>query len=124
MTNHRKRRNGETRLRSASALPVGQMAWDDCAGGVGFSPSRLFLTGEEQDVKQVWQNFGVRVDRKARGLIDRAALTGVIDRAGTLRFAYHGTAPQAKTMLQDIRSLLARPPNVRYSVTCRISQSS
>jgi protein SCO1/2 len=69
-----------------------------------------FLSGDERALKQVWKNFGVKVQRKARGLIDHTSLTGVIDQAGTLRFAYHGTAPQAKTMLQDVRSLLGRSP--------------
>ena len=69
-----------------------------------------FLTGDEPSLKRVWQNFAVKVDRKARGLIDHTSLTAVIDQSANLRFAYHGTAPEDKTMLQDIRFLLAHSP--------------
>jgi protein SCO1/2 len=75
--------------------------------GVDFA-NWSFLSGAEPALKRVWQNFGVKVNRKARGLIDHTSLTAVIDQAGTLRFAYHGAAPENKTMLQDIRLLLAR----------------
>lgn len=66
-----------------------------------------FLTGNEQSLAQVWKNFGVRVHRKARGLIDHTALTAVIDQRGAMRFAYYGASPDPKVVLQDIRSLLA-----------------
>jgi protein SCO1 len=66
-----------------------------------------FLTGEETALRQVWQNFGVRVIRRKRGLVDHTSLTAVIDR-GTMRFAYYGTSPDPKGIVQDIRSLLAR----------------
>lgn len=68
-----------------------------------------FLTGDESSLRQVWNNFRVKVNRKARGLVDHTALTAVIDQAGTMRFAYHGAAPDPKVIVQDIRSLLARP---------------
>ena len=65
-----------------------------------------FLTGEETALRQVWQNFGVRVIRKKRGLVDHTSLTAVIDRS-TMRFAYYGTSPDPRSVVQDIRSLLA-----------------
>lgn len=68
-----------------------------------------FLTGEESSLARVWNNFGVKVTRRARGLIDHTALTAVIDQSGAMRFAYHGAAPDPKVIGQDIRSLLARP---------------
>lgn len=68
-----------------------------------------FLTGDELSLRQVWNNFHVKVKRKARGLIDHTALTAVIDQSGAMRFAYHGAAPDPKVIAQDIRSLLARP---------------
>ncbi len=68
-----------------------------------------FLTGDESSLARVWSNFGVKVTRKARGLIDHTALTAVIDQSRTMRFAYHGAAPDAKVIVQDIRSLFARP---------------
>ena len=66
-----------------------------------------FLTGEETALRQVWQNFGVRVIRKKRGLVDHTSLTAVVDRS-TMRFAYYGTSPDPRSVVQDIRSLLAR----------------
>jgi protein SCO1/2 len=67
-----------------------------------------FLTGDLATLQPVWKNFGVKVDRKARGLIDHTALTALIDGSGTMKFAYHGTAPQPNVILQDLRSLLAK----------------
>jgi protein SCO1/2 len=66
-----------------------------------------FLTGDEATLRSVWQNFGVRVVRKKRGLIDHTSLTAIVDR-GTMRFAYYGTSPDPKGILHDIRSLLAQ----------------
>ena len=68
-----------------------------------------FLTGDESSLARVWNNFGVKVTRKARGLVDHTALTAVIDQSRAMRFAYHGAAPDPKVIVQDIRSLLARP---------------
>ena len=64
-----------------------------------------FLTGDEAALKKVWKNFGVGVRRKARGLIDHTTLTAVVDRGGTMRIAYIGTSPDAKTIRQDVRKL-------------------
>lgn len=77
--------------------------------GVDFS-NWAFLTGDPKALAEVWKNFGVQVQRKARGLIDHTPLTAVIDRKGTMRFAYYGTSPNPKTVLADIRRLLAREP--------------
>jgi protein SCO1/2 len=65
-----------------------------------------FLTGDPPALAQVWKIFGVRVVRRARGLVDHTPLTAVIDQSGIMRFAYHGAAPDAKIILQDIRSLI------------------
>lgn len=68
-----------------------------------------FLTGEADALGRVWKNFGVKVQRIARGLIDHTALTAVIDPKGVMRFAYHGTSPDPKVVLKDIRTLLPSP---------------
>ncbi len=68
-----------------------------------------FLTGDESSLAAVWSNFGVKVNRKARGLVDHTALTAVFDQSRAMRFAYHGAAPDPNVIVQDIRSLLARP---------------
>jgi protein SCO1 len=67
-----------------------------------------FLTGDPSSLAEVWKRFGVRVVRRARGLVDHTPLTGVIDQSGTMRFAYHGAAPDPKIILRDIRSLAAK----------------
>jgi protein SCO1/2 len=73
----------------------------------GVDPANwAFLTGDEAALKKVWKNFGVGVKRKARGLIDHTTLTAVVDRSGTMRIAYIGTAPDPKAILKDVRKLL------------------
>jgi protein SCO1/2 len=73
----------------------------------GVDPSNwAFLTGDEAGLKKVWKNFGVGVQRKARGLIDHTTLTAVVDRDGTMRIAYLGASPDPKAILQDVRKLL------------------
>ncbi len=67
-----------------------------------------FLSGDIQALAAVWENFGVKVERKARGLVDHTSLTAVIDGKGTMRFAYTGTSPNHKGVLQEVRSLLVR----------------
>ncbi|HET8564199.1 MAG TPA: SCO family protein [Candidatus Binatia bacterium] len=68
-----------------------------------------FLSGEQRVLEGVWKNFGVRVRRKARGLIDHTSLTALVDQNGVMRIAYYGMAPDAKAVLRDIRGLLSRP---------------
>jgi len=73
----------------------------------GVDPANwAFLTGDEAALKKVWKNFGVGVQRKARGLIDHTTLTAVVDRTGTMRIAYIGSSPDPKAILQDVRKLL------------------
>jgi protein SCO1/2 len=69
-----------------------------------------FLTGDQSSLAQVWKSFGVRVVRRARGLVDHTPLTAVIDQSGAMRFAYHGAAPDPKIILRDIRSLAVEIP--------------
>jgi protein SCO1/2 len=64
-----------------------------------------FLTGDPSSLAEVWKRFGVKVVRRARGLVDHTPLTVVIDQSGAMRFAYHGAAPDPKIILRDIRSL-------------------
>jgi len=37
-----------------------------------------FLTGDVRALTAVWKNFGVKVERKARGLVNHTSLTAVI----------------------------------------------
>lgn len=65
-----------------------------------------FLTGDLDALKKVWQNFGVGVKRKARGLIEHTPLTAIVDRKQLMRFGYMGPSPDSKAVLTDIRALL------------------
>jgi protein SCO1/2 len=66
-----------------------------------------FLTGEPTTLKKVWQNFGVGVKRKGRGLVDHTPLTAIVDQKRLLRFGYIGPSPDPSAVLSDIRALLA-----------------
>ncbi|MFQ5850099.1 MAG: SCO family protein [Candidatus Binatia bacterium] len=73
--------------------------------GVDFS-NWSFLTGHQKELAPVWKTFGVRVERKARGLVDHTSLTALLDKKGVVRVAYHGPAPDPKVILRDLRALL------------------
>jgi protein SCO1/2 len=62
-----------------------------------------FVTGNVATLAQVWRNFGVKVTRKGRGLVDHTTLSGIIDRAGTLRVVYLNAAPSAASVRDDLR---------------------
>ena len=66
-----------------------------------------FLTGEPTALKKLWQNFGVGVKRKGRGLVDHTPLTAIVDQKKLLRFGYVGPSPDPKAVLSDIRALLS-----------------
>ncbi|MBI2361368.1 MAG: SCO family protein [Deltaproteobacteria bacterium] len=68
-----------------------------------------FLTGDLKALAPVWKAFGVKVERKARGLVNHTALAALIDGGGVMRFAYLGTSPDPKKVVQDMRALFARP---------------
>ncbi len=65
-----------------------------------------FLTGEVSALRKVWQNFGVGVKRKGRGLVDHTPLTAIVDQKRLMRFAYVGPSPDSKAVLRDVRALL------------------
>jgi protein SCO1/2 len=65
------------------------------------------ITRDVQSLALVWKVFGVKVERKGRGLVNHTSLTGLIDKNGVMRFAYYGASPDPKIMLQDLRTLLA-----------------
>ncbi len=68
-----------------------------------------FVGGDQKSLERVWKAFGVKVERKARGLVDHTSLTGLIDKNGIMRLVYYGTAPDPKRILQDVRKLLSHP---------------
>ncbi|HWO40685.1 MAG TPA: SCO family protein [Candidatus Eisenbacteria bacterium] len=67
-----------------------------------------FLTGPPSALKRVWENFGLRPVKKARGLVEHAPLTVLIDRQGIARLAYIGGSPEARVMRRDVAELLQR----------------
>jgi len=65
------------------------------------------LTGNVQQLVLLWKAFGIKVLRKARGLVSHTSLTALMDGTGVMRYVYHGTAPDPKIILEDLRTLLA-----------------
>jgi protein SCO1/2 len=72
--------------------------------GVDFS-TWAFLSGAEQQVKQVWRSFGVTVIKKGRGLVQHTGLTTLIDRQGVRRLNYYGDTWHEKEIHRDLLSL-------------------
>ncbi len=68
-----------------------------------------FLTGKKPELARVWKTFGVSVQRKAPGLVSHTSLTALLDKSGMMRYAYYGSAPDDRKVLQDVRRLLASP---------------
>lgn len=66
-----------------------------------------FLTGDLQMLAPVWKAFGVKVQRKGRGLVGHTSLTALVDTKGVMRFGYYDKSPDHKRILRDIRALLA-----------------
>jgi protein SCO1/2 len=67
-----------------------------------------FLTGREAELNRVWASFGIRVIRKARGLIQHDSLTTVIDQQGARRFSHYGEKWRVKDLEKDMLSLLEK----------------
>jgi len=64
--------------------------------------SWFFLSGKPEDLKRVWRDYGVRVRKQARGLVNHTFLTVLIDRSGVLRRKYYGSLIDVQTILNDI----------------------
>lgn len=69
-----------------------------------------FLTGDAGGLSRVWKNFGVRVRRRGRGLVDHTPLSCLVDASGVMRVAYVGASPDPRALLRDIRGLLTGSP--------------
>jgi protein SCO1/2 len=70
--------------------------------------SWLFLTGSQEELAKVWQDFGVNVRKNSDGHVQHTALTTVINRQGMRRVDYYGDKWQEKELLQDVISLAER----------------
>ncbi len=73
------------------------------------APNWSWLTGNDRELRPVWQGFGVSVERIAKGLIEHTTLTVVADAQGYMRFAYFGSAPDPDMLLKDLRALAQEP---------------
>ena len=67
-----------------------------------------FLTGSEPQLHEVWKKFGIRVIRKARGLVQHTSLTTIIDPQGLRRFNHFGEKWHIKDLEADMLSLLEK----------------
>jgi protein SCO1/2 len=70
-----------------------------------------FLTGSETELNRVWKSFGIRVIKKARGLVQHVSLTTVIDQQGVRSFNHYGEKWRAKDVGKDVLSLLEKKAN-------------
>jgi protein SCO1/2 len=66
-----------------------------------------FLTGTEAQLKEVWKGFGIRVIRRARGLVQHDSVITLIDRQGIRRFNHLGEKVQLKDVEREVALLLA-----------------
>lgn len=64
------------------------------------------LTGNADEVRAVWAAFGVKVNRRARGLVDHSPLTVLIDARGVIRYRYLSGFPDAGIVAADVRNVL------------------
>jgi len=72
---------------------------------VDFSATYL-LTGKPEELQAVWSAFGVKVNRRARGLVDHSPLTVLIDARGVMRYRYLSGFPDAEIVAADVRNVL------------------
>jgi protein SCO1/2 len=67
--------------------------------------SWAFLTGSPQAVQEVWQSFGLRVERLSERMVEHPPYTLLIDREGIARYRYLGETLDIETVLEDLRRL-------------------
>lgn len=69
--------------------------------------SWAFLTGAPEEMQAIWNAYGVKVRRRARGLVEHTGLTLLIDGHGRIRFRYRGWSLDGPTVVADIERLAA-----------------
>lgn len=70
--------------------------------------SWAFLTGDKKEMSEVWRLFGVRANKRGKGLIGHTGLTSLIDRQGIRRIDYYGDSWTEREVLRDIADLVER----------------
>ncbi len=76
-------------------------------------PSTVLLTGSADELRGVWERFGVKVRRLARGLVDHSPLTFLIDARGVIRYRYLGGVLDTETIAADVRTILKNTTTTR-----------
>lgn len=71
--------------------------------------SWVFLTGDEKELSKVWEAFGVKVKKRAKGLVQHTGFTTLIDRQGARRVDYLSDSWTEKEVLKDIVRLVKEP---------------
>jgi len=66
-----------------------------------------FLTGTEAELRPVWGSYGVKVSKKARGLVEHTMVTVLIDSDGKIRRRYLGGRIELDQVLKDIAMVRA-----------------
>jgi len=61
-----------------------------------------FLTGTEAELSSVWKSYGVKVTKKARGLVEHTMVTVLINADGKVRRRYIGGRMVLEQVLKDI----------------------
>ena len=64
------------------------------------------LTGKPDELQALWSAFGVKIKRRARGLVDHSPLTVLIDANGVMRYRYLSGFPDAEIIAADVRNVL------------------
>lgn len=62
----------------------------------------VFLTGSAEELGSVWHAYGVKVKKRARGLVDHTLVTVLIDGRGRIRRQYLGGGLDAEAVVADI----------------------
>lgn len=65
----------------------------------------LFLTGPPAPLRKLWGAYGVKVVKKARGLVEHTLLTLLIDDKGRIRRRYQGGRVEPEAVLADVKAI-------------------
>ena len=80
------------------------------ADALGGDPKRwTFLTGTEEQIRDVAGRYGIFFEKQANGFVDHNLLTSMIDRSGTLRVQYMGPRFDIDEFSGDLIGLLKEP---------------
>lgn len=74
----------------------------------GFDGKWSFLTGNEPQLKEVWEEYRVFVkEKKEADLVYHSYMVALIDREGFIRYRYVGLVDPEEVIIKDIQQLLS-----------------